>query len=259
MRVRREPPRFRRLAVTRVARLGPWMVRVTLAGPELEGFAVDQPASSVRLLLPSPGRPIRGPDVERQRVPPAGRQPSDDPYVHAPLRRATTASISTSSSTAAARRRRGRRRPSRATRSSISGPGRGYAIDPDAAGVSPGRRRDGDPRHQPAARGPSCRAARPGAHRGGSPRRPARPARSPRHDRRLVRPARRARAPGTRSSPPSAAPTSGRARRCGWRGRRRPSSASAATCSRSEGCRARRPRSGATGSTGAAARPTATS
>jgi NADPH-dependent ferric siderophore reductase len=31
------------------------MVRVTLAGPELEGFAVDLPAASVRVLLPTPG------------------------------------------------------------------------------------------------------------------------------------------------------------------------------------------------------------
>ena len=31
------------------------MVRATLAGPDLEGFAVDQPAASVRLLLPSGG------------------------------------------------------------------------------------------------------------------------------------------------------------------------------------------------------------
>jgi NADPH-dependent ferric siderophore reductase len=31
------------------------MVRVTLAGPDLDGLAVGQPAASVRLLLPSPG------------------------------------------------------------------------------------------------------------------------------------------------------------------------------------------------------------
>jgi NADPH-dependent ferric siderophore reductase len=31
------------------------MVRVTVAGPELEGLLVEQPAASVRLLLPSPG------------------------------------------------------------------------------------------------------------------------------------------------------------------------------------------------------------
>jgi NADPH-dependent ferric siderophore reductase len=31
------------------------MVRVTLAGPDLAGLTVDQPAASVRMLLPSPG------------------------------------------------------------------------------------------------------------------------------------------------------------------------------------------------------------
>jgi NADPH-dependent ferric siderophore reductase len=31
------------------------MIRVTLAGPELEGLEVEQPAASVRLLLPAPG------------------------------------------------------------------------------------------------------------------------------------------------------------------------------------------------------------
>lgn len=35
--------------------LSPRLVRVTLGGPELDGFTVDQPAASVRLLLPSPG------------------------------------------------------------------------------------------------------------------------------------------------------------------------------------------------------------
>ncbi len=54
-RARREPPQFRRVAVRHTERLSPRMVRVTLAGPELEGFAVEDPAASVRLLLPSPG------------------------------------------------------------------------------------------------------------------------------------------------------------------------------------------------------------
>ena len=31
------------------------MVRVTLTGPELDGFIVDRPAASIRLLLPAPG------------------------------------------------------------------------------------------------------------------------------------------------------------------------------------------------------------
>jgi NADPH-dependent ferric siderophore reductase len=54
-RVRREPPRFRRVVVQRVEPLGPRMVRVTLGGPELDGLVVEHPAASVRLLLPSPG------------------------------------------------------------------------------------------------------------------------------------------------------------------------------------------------------------
>jgi NADPH-dependent ferric siderophore reductase len=54
-RIRREPPQFRTVAVRSVDRVGPRMVRATLAGPELDGFALDDPAASVRLLLPSPG------------------------------------------------------------------------------------------------------------------------------------------------------------------------------------------------------------
>ena len=55
LRVRREPPRFRLVAVRRVAHMTPRMVRVTLTGHELEGLTVEHPAASVRLLLPSPG------------------------------------------------------------------------------------------------------------------------------------------------------------------------------------------------------------
>jgi NADPH-dependent ferric siderophore reductase len=54
-RLRREPPAFRQVAVRRVERVSPRMVRVTLAGPELAGLTVEQPAASVRVLLPSPG------------------------------------------------------------------------------------------------------------------------------------------------------------------------------------------------------------
>ena len=54
-RVRREPPRFRRVRVERVGRRSPRLIAVTLTGPELEGLAIDQPAASVRLLLPPPG------------------------------------------------------------------------------------------------------------------------------------------------------------------------------------------------------------
>jgi NADPH-dependent ferric siderophore reductase len=52
-RLRREPPRFRRVEVRRVEARSPRLQRVTLAGPELGGLAIEQPAASVRLLLPS--------------------------------------------------------------------------------------------------------------------------------------------------------------------------------------------------------------
>jgi NADPH-dependent ferric siderophore reductase len=55
MRIRREPPSFRRAAVTDVGRTGPRLARIVLSGPELIGFAVTEPAASVRLLLPSAG------------------------------------------------------------------------------------------------------------------------------------------------------------------------------------------------------------
>ena len=55
VRARREPPRFRGVAVRRVEHLSPRMVGVTFGGPDLEGLAVAHPAASVRLLLPSPG------------------------------------------------------------------------------------------------------------------------------------------------------------------------------------------------------------
>lgn len=54
VRVRREPPAFRRVVVRRVEFLTPYLARVTFTGRDLEGFSVDQPAASVRLLLPAP-------------------------------------------------------------------------------------------------------------------------------------------------------------------------------------------------------------
>jgi NADPH-dependent ferric siderophore reductase len=54
-RVRREPPPFRRLTVRRVESLSARMRRVVVGGPELAGFEIPGPASSVRLLLPPPG------------------------------------------------------------------------------------------------------------------------------------------------------------------------------------------------------------
>ena len=53
--VRREPPRFRIVSVRSVATVTPFMARVTLGGDALAGLEIDEPAASVRLLLPPPG------------------------------------------------------------------------------------------------------------------------------------------------------------------------------------------------------------
>lgn len=52
-RARREPPRFRDVAVRAVVPISPRLLRITLAGPDLEGFTVEEPAASVRVLLPA--------------------------------------------------------------------------------------------------------------------------------------------------------------------------------------------------------------
>ena len=52
---RREPPAFRRLTVSRLQWLGPRLIRVTVDGGELAGFEIEQPAASIRLLIPAPG------------------------------------------------------------------------------------------------------------------------------------------------------------------------------------------------------------
>lgn len=51
--IRREPPAFRRLEVRRIEDLTPRMRRIVLGGDELEGLVIDEPAASVRLLLPA--------------------------------------------------------------------------------------------------------------------------------------------------------------------------------------------------------------
>ena len=54
-RIRREPPKYRRVVVRSVEPLTPYLLRIVLGGDELDGFAIEAPASSVRLLLPQPG------------------------------------------------------------------------------------------------------------------------------------------------------------------------------------------------------------
>lgn len=135
LRTRREPPRYRRVELQRVARLSPHMVRVTLGGPELEGLRVDEPAASVRLLLPSSGTT----DLEMPawngneflladgsrptirtftpgRLDTGAHELELDVVIHAGGAASAWATSAEPGAPAA-----------------VSGPGRGYEVDPDAA------------------------------------------------------------------------------------------------------------------------------
>ena len=134
LRVRREPPAFRTVEVARVEPLSPRMARVTLAGPELDGFVVDQPAASVRLLLPTseglviptwtgnefllPGgaRPTLR-TLTPRRVDHGGRQLDVDIVLHG---RGAASEWAESAVPGA--------------RVAVSGPGRGYPVDEEAPG-----------------------------------------------------------------------------------------------------------------------------
>ena len=52
---RREPPAFRKMTVLRKEQLSARMIRVTFTGDELCDLEIDEPAASVRLLVPTPG------------------------------------------------------------------------------------------------------------------------------------------------------------------------------------------------------------
>lgn len=53
--IRREPPPFREVAVETVRHLTPYMARVSLIGDSLGDMEPPEPAASIRLLLPMPG------------------------------------------------------------------------------------------------------------------------------------------------------------------------------------------------------------
>ena len=134
VRARREPPPFRRVTVHRVERLSPRMVRVTVGGRDLEGLIVAQPAASVRLLLPSPaghelviptwnGNEFLLPDGRRptlrtftpRRLDPGAAELDVDIVIHSGGLASQWAEAAEGGEPAA-----------------VSGPGRGYTVDPDA-------------------------------------------------------------------------------------------------------------------------------
>jgi NADPH-dependent ferric siderophore reductase len=134
-RVRRPPPPFRRVEVRRVEDRSPRLRRVTLAGPALEGFVLDEPAASVRLLLPSPGTDaLVVPEWNgNEFLLPDGRRPVIRTLTPRRFDAATSeldveivrhgGGLASAWAGAA-----GPGAPA-----GVSGPGRGYAFDPDAA------------------------------------------------------------------------------------------------------------------------------
>lgn len=135
IRTRREPPRFRAVEVRGVERLSPRMVRVRLGGPDLAGLRVDEPAASVRLLLPSaPAQELEMPRWNgNEFLLAGGRRPALRTFT--PRRLDTDAleldldivihghGVASEWAEAA----------STGQRAAVSGPGRGYTIDGQAA------------------------------------------------------------------------------------------------------------------------------
>jgi NADPH-dependent ferric siderophore reductase len=111
------------------------MVRITLAGSELEGLIVDEPAASVRLLLPSPGtnEPVVPTWNGNEFLLPDGRRPTirtltprrvDEALLELDVEIVLHGSGLASQWAEAAE-------PGSAA--AVSGPGRGYTVDQDAA------------------------------------------------------------------------------------------------------------------------------
>ena len=134
--MRREPPRFREVAVQRVETRSPRLLRVTVAGPELDGLAIEQPAASVRLLLPSSDQSdlVRPSWNGNEFLLPDGRRPvirTFTPRHFDPAALELDLEIVVHGGGAASAWAEAAQPGAPAA---ISGPGRGYTVDPDAEG-----------------------------------------------------------------------------------------------------------------------------
>jgi NADPH-dependent ferric siderophore reductase len=135
-RVRREPPTFRAVTVRRTELLTPSLARVVLGGSELSGFALPEPAASVRLLVPSAaGHDLVMPTWNgNQFLLPDGRRPVIRTLTP---RRFDEASLELDVEIVVHEGGAASEWSSNAEpgdRAAVSGPGRGYRIDLDAAG-----------------------------------------------------------------------------------------------------------------------------
>jgi NADPH-dependent ferric siderophore reductase len=135
-RIRREPPAFRRVAVAGIRPLTPRLIRVTVGGPELDGLVIEQPAASVRLLLPAPGsselvmptwqgNEFRMPDSSRPTIRTLTPLRLDSTTQELDLEIVVQEGGAASAWAQAARP---------GDKAALSGPGRGYPIDAEATG-----------------------------------------------------------------------------------------------------------------------------
>jgi len=134
-RLRREPPPFRRVVVGTITDLTPHLRRFTLGGSELKGLEITEPAASVRLLLPSPGADdlVMPEWTGNEFLLPDGRQPLIRTFTPRHLRTDPAeldidvvlhGDIGASGWARSA---------GIGAEVAVSGPGRGYTIDPSAA------------------------------------------------------------------------------------------------------------------------------
>ena len=135
-RIRREPPAFRKVAVAGVTTVTPRLIRITVGGPDLDGLVIDQPAASVRLLLPpsGSGELIMPTWNGNEFLLPDGRRPTIRTLT--PLRldsaiQELDLEIVVHDGGAASAWAQAAQPGDKAA---VSGPGRGYPVDPDAAG-----------------------------------------------------------------------------------------------------------------------------
>lgn len=133
-RIRREPPSFRDVTVVGTGEPTPHVVRIVFDGPDLHTLIVNEPAASIRLLLPTPGAsdlviPMWNgnefllPDGQRPTIrtftPIRDEGATSELALDIVLHGAGAASDWAAAATVG-------------DRAAISGPGRGYVADPDA-------------------------------------------------------------------------------------------------------------------------------
>jgi NADPH-dependent ferric siderophore reductase len=111
-------------------------VLVTLAGPELAGLAVDEPAASVRLLLPPPGEALVVPAWNgNEFLLPGGRRPAIRTFTPLrvdPVGLELDVAVVLHGAGGVASPWAARAVPG--DEAAVSGPGRGYRVDPSAPG-----------------------------------------------------------------------------------------------------------------------------